>query len=118
MIDETGVDGIMIGRGALKNPWVFRQIENGFSGKPTLSPTLEDYRQALDDFIARLGEYLPERVVVNRVKALVGWVTKGLPGGAELRRNVYASKSLEEVLGIFEGYFLSAPIDPPVSLSR
>ena len=118
MIDETGVDGIMIGRGALRNPWVFRQIEDGFSGKPILDPTLEDYRQALDDFVARLGEYLPEKVVVNRVKALIGWVTKGLPGGAELRRTVYASKSLEEVLGIVEDYFLSAPVDSPFSLSR
>ena len=76
------------------------------------------YKRQLDDFIALLGEYLPERVVVNRVKALIGWVTKGLPGGAELRRTVYASKSLEEVLGIFESYFLSAAVDRPVSLSR
>ena len=118
MLDETGVDGIMIGRGALKNPWVFRQIKEGFSGKKTPDPTLEDYRQVLDEFISRLGEYLPEKVVVNRVKALIGWVTKGLPGGAELRRNVYASKSLEEVLGIVERYSLSTSVDPPVSASR
>jgi tRNA-dihydrouridine synthase B len=118
MLDETGVDGIMIGRGALKNPWVFRQIRDGFSGKPAPDPTLEDYRQALDDFIARLSEYLPEKVVVNRVKALIGWITKGLTGGAGLRRNIYASKSLEEVLGIFEDFFLSSPIDKPTSLSR
>lgn len=118
MLDETGVDGIMIGRGALKNPWVFRQIKDGFAGKPTPDPTLEDYRQALDDFVTRLSEYLPEKVVVNRVKALIGWVTKGLVGGAELRRNIYASKSLEEVLGIFEGFFLSSRVDSPVSMSR
>ena len=118
MFEETGVDGIMIGRGALKNPWVFMQIAAGLSGKTTQDPTLEDYRWALDDFIARLGEYLPEKVVVNRVKALIGWVTKGLTGGAELRRNIYASKSLEEVLGIFESYFVSAAVDRRISLSR
>lgn len=118
MFDETGVDGIMIGRGALKNPWVFQQIRDGFSGKPVQDPSLEDYRQALDDFIARLNEYLPEKVVVNRVKAWIGWVTKGLPGGSELRRNIYASKSLEEVLGIFEGYFLSTSVNSPASVSR
>ena len=57
-------------------------------------------------FVARLGEYLPEKVVVNRLKALIGWITKGLNGGAELRRNIYASKSLTEVTQSFESYFV------------
>jgi nifR3 family TIM-barrel protein len=105
MFEETGVDGIMVGRGALKNPWVFRQIEQGLSGITIGRPSIEDYREALDFFIAGLSEYLPERAVVNRTKALIGWITKGLPGGAELRRNIYASKSLSEVTDIFESFF-------------
>jgi nifR3 family TIM-barrel protein len=105
MLEETGVEGIMVGRGALKNPWVFRQIEQGLCGRSIDRPSTDDYREALDIFIARLKEYLPEKVVVNRVKALIGWITKGLPGGAELRRNIYVSKSLAEVVPIFEGYF-------------
>jgi nifR3 family TIM-barrel protein len=106
MFEETGVDAVMVGRGALKNPWIFRQIEQGLSGKPIDQPGIEDYREALNFFIARLGEYLPEKVVVNRVKALIGWITKGLAGGAELRRSIYASRSLTEVIDIFESYFV------------
>jgi nifR3 family TIM-barrel protein len=105
MLEETGVDGIMIGRGALKNPWVFRQIQQGLSGEAITRPGIEDYRETFDYFVARLGEYLPEKVVVNRVKALIGWITKGLAGGAELRRKIYDSKSLSEVTDIFEKYF-------------
>jgi nifR3 family TIM-barrel protein len=106
MLEETGVDGIMVGRGALKNPWVFRQIAQGLSGNAIDRPGIEDYRESLDFFVTRLGEYLPEKVVVNRLKALIGWITKGLNGGAELRRNIYASKSLSEVSQIFESYFV------------
>jgi nifR3 family TIM-barrel protein len=108
MMDETGVDGIMVGRGALNNPWVFKQIVDGLTGRPTSDTSSEDYREAFDFFVSRLGEYLPEKAVVNRVKALIGWMTKGLPGGAGLRQSIYRSKSLPEVLGIFEAYFETA----------
>jgi nifR3 family TIM-barrel protein len=105
MIEETGADGIMIGRGALGNPWVFRQIASGFSGAPSPAPTLDDYRALFLRFIELLREYRPERLVLNRVKAFIGWVTKGLVGGAALRQDIYAAKSVPEVLNVFERYF-------------
>jgi tRNA-dihydrouridine synthase len=111
MFEETGVDGVMVGRGALKNPWVFRQIEQGLSGITIDRPGIEDYREALNFYIVRLGEYLPEKAVVNRVKALIGWITKGLAGGAALRKNIYASKSFTEVTDIFESYFVHSVSD-------
>jgi len=71
---------------------------------------MSDYREAIDFFTVSLEEYLPEKLVVNRIKALVGWISKGLPGGAALRREVYASSSLPEVRQVFESYFaVSAP---------
>ena len=105
MVAETGVDAIMIGRGALENPWVFRQVSDEFSGRESSPPTINDYRQAISFFTQSLKEYLPDKLVVNRVKALIGWISKGLPGGAALRRNIYASKTLPEVTDVFEDYF-------------
>lgn len=105
MIAETGADGIMIGRGALENPWVFRQIRDELAGGGRWEPTPHDYREAMGFFIKSLAEYLPEKLVVNRVKALAGWIFKGLPGGGALRRNVYASKSLAEIRDAFEAHF-------------
>ena len=105
MIAATGVDGIMIGRGALGNPWVFRQIADGFARRPALPLELEDYRLMFESFIAKLREYHPERRVHNRVKAFIGWVTKGLKGGTALRQSIYASKSVDEVSAIFDAYF-------------
>lgn len=113
MIAETGADGIMIGRGALENPWVFRQIRDQLAEGRHWQPTTRDYREAIGFFTGSLEEYLPEKLVVNRVKALVGWFSKGLPGGGALRRNVYASKSLAEVRDVFETYFATSPSPSP-----
>jgi nifR3 family TIM-barrel protein len=113
MIDKTGVDGIMVGRGALKNPWVFRQIVDGLSGRSTEEVSLRDYREAFEFFVNRLEEYLPDKAVVNRVKALIGWITKGLPGGAQLRHRIYTSKSLPEILAVFEAFFESSSFSNP-----
>lgn len=104
MFTETGVDGIMVGRGALMNPWVFRQIV----GVDAVEPGLEDYRRMFVRFIDRLREYLPERLVLNRMKAFIGWVTKGLHKGHALRRDLYAAKSLAQVCTIFDTYFETA----------
>lgn len=101
MIEATGVDGIMVGRGALINPWVFRQIVEG----DDRGPELDDYKAVFDGFIERLREYLPEHVVLNRMKAFIGWVTKGLHKGHALRRDVYAAKTLSEACAIFDAYF-------------
>jgi tRNA-dihydrouridine synthase len=91
----------MIGRGALQNPWVFRQIATG----STEAPGLDDYQRLFERFIALLREHRPERLVLNRIKAFIGWVTKGLDSGARLRESIYAAKSVEEVLSGFERYF-------------
>jgi tRNA-dihydrouridine synthase B len=107
MIQATGADGIMIGRGALQNPWVFRQIATG-SSEP---PAIEDYRRLFERFVTLLREHRPERLVLNRVKAFIGWVTKGLVSGAKLREGVYAAKSVPEVLSVFEDYFTRVGTD-------
>ncbi len=113
MVAETGVDAIMIGRGALENPWVFRQVSDELSGRESFHPTMNDYRQAITFFTQSLKEYLPDRLVVNRVKALIGWISKGLPGGASLRQKIYASKTLPEVTDVFEGYFTDSTCQLP-----
>ena len=101
MFKETGVDGIMVGRGALMNPWIFQQIVN----HDCTPKNAYDYEYLFATFIERLRDYLPEKLVLNRLKAFIGWATKGLYKGHSLRRNIYAAKSLPEVCSIFNLHF-------------
>ena len=56
---ETGCDGILIGRGAMANPWIFRQVEDALQGRDIYQPTLEDKRASLLEYFEMLREDMP-----------------------------------------------------------
>ena len=112
---ETSCDGILIGRGAMANPWIFRQIQEVLEGRapfqPTLEgrepfePTLDDKREVLVEYFDLLRADMPEFAAVGRMKQLAGQFTKGLPGGARFRQVIYHSHSVAEVLDRIGEYF-------------
>src|ERR687896_2165447 len=57
---ETGCDGVLIGRGAMANPWIFRQIEDVMHGREPFQPTLEDKRALLLEYFELLRADMPE----------------------------------------------------------
>jgi len=102
---ETGCDGVLIGRGAMANPWIFRQIEDAMQGRPIFEPTLADKRAILHEYFDMLREDMPETPAINRMKQLAGQFTRGLQGGALFRTSIYHSHTVEEVLDRIEEYF-------------
>ena len=102
---ETGCDGVLIGRGAMANPWIFRQIEDAIHGRSIFEPTLADKRAILHEYFDMLREDMPETPAINRMKQLAGQFTRGLQGGALFRTSIYHSHSVEEVLNRIEEYF-------------
>ncbi len=102
---ETKCDGILIGRGAMQNPWLFRQIEDALAGREIYQPTLEDKQSVLHEYFDMLREDLPEQAAICRMKQLAGQFTKGLPGGATFRTKVYHSHTVAEVLDRIAEYF-------------
>ena len=82
---ETGVDGLLIGRGAMGNPWLFREIKARLAGEPFTPPTIDDRIQtALRHYDMLLG-WKCERVAVNEMRKHVGWYVHGMRGAAQLR---------------------------------
>src|SRR5678816_499374 len=69
---ETGVDGILIGRGAMQNPWIFRQIQDAMEGREPYVPTLEEKKFVLLEFFDMLREEMPELVALGKMKQLAG----------------------------------------------
>src|SRR6267378_847880 len=102
---ETGCDGVLIGRGAMANPWIFRQIEETIQGREPFQPTLEDKRAVLLEYFVMLREDMPEMSAIGRMKQLAGQFTRGLQGGALFRTAIYHSHSVEEILDRISEYF-------------
>ena len=102
---ETGCDGVLIGRGAMANPWLFRQIEQTIQGREPFQPLLEDKRAVLLEYFEMLREDMPEMSAIGRMKQLAGQFTRGLQGGALFRTAIYHSHSVGEILDRISEYF-------------
>jgi len=102
---ETGVDGILIGRGAMQNPWIFRQFEDALAGREIYQPDLAEKKSVLLEFFEMVREEMPELVALGKMKQLAGQFTKGLVGGAQFRQTLYHSHSAEEILDNITTYF-------------
>lgn len=102
---EAGTDGILIGRGAMQNPWIFRQFQDAIDGREPYVPTLEEKKSVLLEFFEMLREEMPEIVALGKMKQLAGQFTKGLVGGAQFRQTLYHSHSADEILHNITIYF-------------
>ncbi len=102
---EAGTDGILIGRGAMQNPWIFRQFADVIAGREPYQPDLEEKKAVLLEFFEMCLEEMPELVALGKMKQLAGQFTKGLVGGAQFRQTLYHSHSADEILDNITVYF-------------
>jgi tRNA-dihydrouridine synthase B len=108
---EAGTDGILIGRGAMQNPWIFRQFEDVLEGREPYQPDVAEKKAVLLEFFEMCLEEMPELVALGKMKQLAGQFTKGLVGGAQFRQTLYHSHSAEEILENITTYFASLERD-------
>ena len=107
---DSGTDGILIGRGAMQNPWIFRQFADVIAGREPYQPDLEEKKSVLLEFFEMCLEEMPEIVALGKMKQLAGQFTKGLPGGAQFRQTLYHSHSVQEILDNITTYFGSISV--------
>lgn len=107
MLNETGCDGIMIGRGAQGNPWIFRQVTHYLStGQILPPPTLSERIDMLLRQLAMLVRHKGEYIGIREMRSHAAWYTKGLPSSAELRLKFNQAMSKEDFIRIMEEYRL------------
>ena len=130
----SGVSGILVGRGVLRNPWILAQAADLAAGRPMREVTLQDRGQFLLDYVELLlseGEKeaegfrhragqspianpqsLPrtrhERWVINKLRALMSWYSKGLHNGGHLRTAINSAESIEHAREIVGSFFATA----------
>ena len=99
---RSGVEGVLVGRGVLRNPWILAQAMDLAAGRPARVVTLEDRGRFLLDYIDLLVKervddaraVSHDRWVVNKIRALGSWYTKGLDNGSHLRTTINSASSL------------------------
>lgn len=97
MINETECDGIMIGRGALGNPWIFENTVNLFEGRPIREISQNEVIDVALSHLRLMIEDKGERAGVAESRKHLGWYMKGLRGAAELRNRINTAATLEEL---------------------
>jgi len=102
---ETGCDGVMIGRGAVRNPWLFRQIENLDRDLPFTEPGLEDRKSFLMDHYRFLCESMSEKNAAFTMRGLLISFTKGLPNSNRLRAGISRIVNKDTLFAITNEYF-------------
>jgi tRNA-dihydrouridine synthase B len=96
MRSQTGCDGVMIGRGALGNPWIFSRR------KPTYGEIKETILEHLD---LHLAFYLMRPVALMTFRKHLVWYTKGLPNSSEFRLKVFQERSVVRTLEMTDRFF-------------
>jgi nifR3 family TIM-barrel protein len=112
---KSGVSGVYVGRGVLRNPWILAQARDLMEGRPARVITDEERGQFLLDYMhLLLTENVPdsgktlsrERWVINKIRALCSWYTKGFENGAQFRIGVNSAKSIAELTDLINNFFL------------
>ncbi|WP_230480640.1 tRNA dihydrouridine synthase DusB [Sphingomonas sp. Leaf21] len=106
-LDQSGADGVMIGRGAYGRPWLLGQVMHWFAtGERLEDPSLdEQYRAVTGHYDAMLDHYGTE-TGVNMARKHIGWYTRGLHGSAEFRNKVNQEASADRVKAMLYDFYM------------
>jgi nifR3 family TIM-barrel protein len=98
MMRETGCDGVIVGRGCLGRPWLFRELAAAFDGRePEPPPNFGMAIEVMLDHAARTVEWLGERPAMRAFRRHATWYTKGFRGSAALRSRLMQVNTLQEL---------------------
>ncbi len=93
---NSGVTALMIGRGALTNPWIFKELHAAFTGEDYIRPPDTATVDILFTYRDLLSEVLPEKAVIGRLKQLASQATRRVHGSTRARRALCLSKTVDE----------------------
>jgi len=105
-LDQSGADGLMIGRGSYGRPWVLSQVMHYLqTGERRPDPTLEEQYHVIAAHYRAMLEHYGNEVGVNMARKHIGWYTKGLSGSAEFRNKVNQIPEAATVLSMLAEFY-------------
>jgi tRNA-dihydrouridine synthase B len=105
MRDQTGCDGVMIGRGAIGSPWIFGQILNQEKGMPVSAPDLSERRALIMEHFHRLCAAMGERKAALAIRGLLIRYSKGLPYSSRFRGSITKIRDVASLVATMDAYF-------------
>jgi len=105
MLEETGADGIMVGRAAQGNPWVFSEIRSALEGGSEdvpPRPSKEERVTVIRRHLEGLCDLLGESTGIKEMRAQIAFYLHGIPGTAEIKNSLMTAKTKEEVEALLE----------------
>jgi len=112
MLRETGCDGVMIGRGATRNPWIFAQIAARLDARGFREPTIEQRRDLILEHFGMVAAREHGRFALHKLRKFTGWYTHGLPQGRRLRARISELHDVDSFLAAVEDFFDALLADP------
>ena len=106
LLSESGCDGVMIGRGGLGNPWIYRNVAAGLAnpGAEPYAPTLEERRQTLLKHLDYQVRFEGERLACLKMRRIGCWYFNGLPGAAQFRNAICRAETTDAVRELILGF--------------
>ncbi|MDR6146567.1 tRNA-dihydrouridine synthase B [Sphingomonas sp. SORGH_AS870] len=106
-LDQSGADGIMIGRGAYGRPWLLGQMMHWFAtGERRADPPLDEQYRAVSEHYDAMLEHYGAETGVNMARKHIGWYTRGLHGSADFRNKVNQEASADRVKAMLYDFYM------------
>lgn len=107
MLEETGCDAIMVGRGAQGNPWIFNQINKYLEGGVIVSgPTPEEKIKTIIRHMNMLIDHKGERTGILEMRSHIAWYIKGLRDATYTKQKIFKLTDREEIISLLQSFLL------------
>ncbi|MEK2643795.1 tRNA dihydrouridine synthase DusB [Bdellovibrio sp. BCCA] len=103
-LEQSGCDGVMIGRGCLKNPFIFMDALSLWRGE-SLKDVKRDYVSLFNDLKSEIVAHCDEHITGIQLRKFAAWFSTGYAGAAQFRKNLFQSKSNEEIMALANEFF-------------
>ena len=104
MRKETNCDGLMLARGAYRNPWLFTQLRAALTGEEIPTVTVEEKLQMIIRHATALVDFKGEKVAIREMRSHASAYIKGLPRASEYRERFHKLETLQEMIDMVNSY--------------
>ena len=104
MLNETGCDAIMIGRGLLGNPWLIRNTLNYLAGRDYELPSTEEKIKMCIKHLKYLSETKDEKIAVLEIRSHAAWYLKGIENASLIKNKIYQCNSIRDIMQVLNEF--------------